>query len=103
LSLCTRAATREIFRTKLFEKLVSDVITPIIIRSLISDKQHGFVGRRSTVISLVEFYNFVLSEMENGLEFNAVNTDFSKAFDGVNHGLLLGTLTRKFRGAMIFG
>jgi hypothetical protein len=34
-----------------------DVITPII----------GFVVGRSTVTSLVEFSNFVLSEMEDGL------------------------------------
>jgi hypothetical protein len=38
---------------KLFEKLVCDVITPII-RPSISNKQHGFVGGRSKVTSLVE-------------------------------------------------
>jgi hypothetical protein len=56
------------------------VITPII-RPLISDEQHGFVGGRSMVTSLVEFSNFVLTEMEDGLQVNAVYTDFSKAFD----------------------
>jgi hypothetical protein len=35
---------------KLFEKLVCDVITPII-RPLISDEQHVFIGGRSTVTS----------------------------------------------------
>jgi hypothetical protein len=86
---------------KLFEKLVCDVITPII-RLSISDEQHGFVGGRSTVTSLVEFSNFVLSEMEDRFQVDAVYTNFSKAFDRVNHGLLVGTLTRKFRGPMIF-
>jgi hypothetical protein len=86
---------------KLFEKLVCDGFTPIIRRS-ISDEQHGFVGCRTMETSLVEFFNFVLSEMENGLQVDPVYTDFSKAFDRVNHGLLLGTLTRKFRGSMIF-
>jgi hypothetical protein len=46
---------------KLFEKLVCDVITPII-RPLISDEQHGFVGGRYTVTSLVEFSNFVFTQ-----------------------------------------
>jgi hypothetical protein len=53
------------------------------------------------VTSLVEFSKFVLSKMEDGLQVDAVYTDFSKAFHRVNHGLLLGTLTRKFRGLKI--
>jgi hypothetical protein len=69
---------------KLFAKLVCDVITPII-RPSISDEQHGFVGGRSTVTSLVEFSNFVLTEMEDGLQVDAAYTDFSKAFDKVIH------------------
>jgi hypothetical protein len=66
------------------------VITPIF------DEQHGFVFGSLTVTSLVEFSNFVLSEMEDGLQVDAVYTDFLKAFDRVNHGLLVGKLTRKF-------
>jgi hypothetical protein len=75
--------------SKLFEKLFYDVVTPIIFPS-ISDEQHGFVGGGSTVTSLVEFSNFVLSRMEDGLQVDAVYTDFSKVFDRVIHGLLLG-------------
>jgi hypothetical protein len=86
---------------KLFEKLVCDVITPII-RPLISDEQHRFVSGRSMVTNLLDFSIFFLSEIEDGLQVNAVYTDFSKAFDRVNHRLLLGTLTRKFRRPMIF-
>jgi hypothetical protein len=52
------------------------------------------------VSSLVECSNFVLSEMEDRLQVDAVYTDFLKAFDMVNHGLLLGTLTQKFRPLM---
>jgi hypothetical protein len=37
------------------------------------DNQHGFVGDRSTMTSLVEFSNFVLFKMEDGLQVNAVN------------------------------
>jgi hypothetical protein len=81
---------------KLFEKLVCDVITPIF------DEQHGFDFGSPTVTCLVEFSNLVLSEMEDGLQVDAAYTDFLKAFDRVNHGLLVGTLTRKFRDSMIF-
>jgi hypothetical protein len=58
---------------KLFEKLVCDVVTPII-RPSISDEQHGFVGGRSTVT--IVLWSFIIL------------TDFSKAFDRVYHGLL---------------
>jgi hypothetical protein len=51
---------------------------------------------------LVEFSNFALSETEDGLLVDWVYTDFAKAFERVNHVLLLGTLTRKFRRAMTF-
>jgi hypothetical protein len=73
---------------KLFEKLVCDVITLIICRS-ISDEQHSFVGGRSTVTILVKFSNFVLIEMKDRVD--AVYSNISKALDRVNHGLLLGT------------
>jgi hypothetical protein len=57
--------------------MICDEITAII-RPQISVMQHG-----STVTNLVEFSNFV-----NGHQVDEVYTDFSKAFDQVNHGLL---------------
>jgi hypothetical protein len=69
---------------------------------IFSDEQHGFFGGRSTVTSLVEFSNFILGEMENGLQVDAVYKDFSKAFDWVNHELLLGRLTWKSHFPLIF-
>jgi hypothetical protein len=44
----------------------------------------------------------VTSLVEDGLQVDAVYTDFSKAFNRVNHRLLVGTLTPKLRGPMIF-
>jgi hypothetical protein len=42
------------------------------------DNQHRFVGVRSTMTSLVDFSNFVLFEMEDGLQVDAVYTIFLK-------------------------
>jgi hypothetical protein len=80
---------------KHFEKLFCDVVTPII-RPSISAEQHGFVDGRSTV----GFSYFVLSELE-GLQVDAVYTDFLNAFNRGYYGLFLGTLTRKFENSVV--
>jgi hypothetical protein len=38
---------------------------------------------------LIEFTSFVLNCMEKGVQVDAIYTDFSKAFDKVNHNRLL--------------
>jgi hypothetical protein len=85
---------------KLLEKMVCDKLTPII-NTRISDKQHGFMKGRSTVTNLVEFSNFVIGEIENGRQVDAGYTDFSKAFDKVNHGLLCFDLSQSQVGKMM--
>jgi Reverse transcriptase (RNA-dependent DNA polymerase) len=85
---------------KMFEKMVCDKLTPII-SARISKTQHGFLKGRSTVTNLIEFSNFVIDEMENGRQVDGVYTDFSKAFDCVNHALLCYDLNRDLEGAMM--
>ena len=79
--------------------MVCDKLTPII-GTRISATQHGYMKGRSTVTNLVEFSNFVFDEMENGRQVDCVYTDFSKAFDCVNHGLLCFNLSRDLEGPM---
>jgi hypothetical protein len=43
--------------------------------------QHRFFKSRSTVTNLFEFTFYVLNFMENGVQVDAIYTDFSKAFD----------------------
>jgi hypothetical protein len=56
--------------------------------------QHGFFKGRSTVTNLIEFTSYVLNCMENGVQVDAIYTDFSKAFDKVIHRLLLRKLAK---------
>jgi hypothetical protein len=56
--------------------------------------QYGFFKGRSTVINLIEVTSYVLSCMENGVQVDAIYTDFSKALDKVSHNLLLRRLTK---------
>lgn len=77
--------------SKVFEKIVYNVIYPIIVNG-IPDSQHGFLRGRSTVSNLSLFSDFVLCNMERGGQVDVVYTDFEKAFDRVDHDLLLQKL-----------
>jgi hypothetical protein len=59
------------------------------LKKLIYVNQHGFIKNRSTVMNLLECASFVLNSIEEGWQVDSIYTDFSKAFDGVRHQLLL--------------
>lgn len=73
---------------KLFESLVTNVLTSHL-KSLITTSQHGFIKNRSTVTNLTEFTNIASNVIESGSQLDVVYTDFSKAFDKIDHELLL--------------
>nr|XP_049696601.1 uncharacterized protein LOC110382412 [Helicoverpa armigera] len=56
---------------------------------LIIPEQHGFVQRRSTTTNLMIFTNHLFENMDQRVQVDAVYTDFQKAFDKVDHLLLL--------------
>jgi hypothetical protein len=76
---------------KLFENIVTDKITPILDDSL-SQAQHGFRKGRSTTTNLMVFTSDILPLMEKGLQVDAIYTDFSKAFDRIDHDILIDKL-----------
>jgi len=62
--------------------------------SLISPCQHGFVKGRSTTTNLLELTSFVIDGFNKKWQTDVIYTDFSKAFDSVNHFLLLFKLDK---------
>lgn len=74
--------------SKLFEKLVHQAIYPFIKNNIIPE-QHGFVKSKSTITNLVVFTNFLFGNMDKQIQTDAVYTDFKKAFDRVDHEILL--------------
>lgn len=76
---------------KIFEKIVYLNIYSIISRA-IPTSQHGFLRGRSTVSNLAIFTDYVLCQMENGGQVDVIYTDFEKAFDRVDHLILLHKL-----------
>ena len=58
---------------------------------LLNVTQHGFTQGRSTITQLLSYYDTVLTMLEEKKEksVDVIYLDFSKAFDKVDHGILL--------------
>lgn len=76
---------------KLFEQILYKKILSYILK-YISNHQHGFIPKRSVCSNLVSYMEYIYESMDEGYQVDAVYTDFSKAFDSVNHKLLLSKL-----------
>lgn len=60
----------------------------------ISPNQHGFIRGRSTTTNLLSITQFIADSIDTKSQVDVVYTDFSKAFDRLDHGILLYHLDR---------
>ncbi len=78
---------------KLMEGIVRDVMYNFLNNSgVISQSQHGFRHLYSSQTSLLLCYNEYVRSVEDKCDVDVILFDFSKAFDAVNHGLLLSKM-----------
>ena len=63
------------------------------LSSLISQHQHGFLKDKSVITSMYEFSNEAVEVITNGHQMDVVYIDYAKAFDKVNHALLIEKLS----------
>lgn len=73
---------------KLLEISLYGYIYPAV-KNLISPHQHGFMESRSTITNLAVFSQYVASALDNHGQIDVIYTDFAKAFDRIDHGIIL--------------
>ena len=60
--------------------------------NLLPDGQHGFRAKRLCLTQLFSYWDNILDQMEEGKGVDSVYTDFAKAFDKCETGVLLQRL-----------
>lgn len=77
--------------SKLFKKIVLNCIK-LSVNNIVIDEQHGFHTGRSTTTCNLVLNNFIFEAFQKRSQVDVVYTDFYKAFDSVNHTVLLKVL-----------
>lgn len=93
---------RSIIKNSIFGKLFDSLLEKHLsdyIRKIITDKQHGFMPKRSTVSNLAIYNNFVIKELKKRKQVDSIYTDMRAAFDRVDH----DTLLKKLEGLGVVG
>ena len=78
---------------KVYEKAIYDRLYNYIEQfQLISNYQHGFRKNHSTETAIIQFIHNIYKAMEKRHHYIGICIDFSKAFDCLNHKILLSKL-----------
>jgi hypothetical protein len=76
---------------KVFEYLLFNFFS-FNVHPMISSCQHGFVGGRSTVTNLCTITEFLSGALDERRQVDVIYTDFSSAFDSIDHDILFKKL-----------
>lgn len=79
--------------SKVMEKIVNDnLVSYLIANKLVSDNQHGFLKRRSTVTQLLDCFHSIALSLDARNAVDITYFDLAKAFDTVSHPKLIHKL-----------
>ena len=78
---------------KIFERVIRKKLLDYLeINGLICNQQHGFISGRSCLTQLLHHFDDVLLAVTSNSDFDSIYLDYTKAFDNVDHALLLRKL-----------
>jgi len=89
--------------SKIIEKALSTKMYNFLNHSnFFADNQYGFIKGKNTESALLEFNRFIYNSIDKNKKTAAIFLDISKAFDSVNHSLLILKLEHAgFRGNIL--
>ena len=87
---------------KILEKLIHQQLSNYLEgEALLTDKQHGFRKKHSTIHSVAQLSDYISKKMDSRTPTLAAYVDFKKAFDCVQHPVLLARLSNMGVGSSI--
>lgn len=96
-SMSAASNYRPVSLTSILGKILESIIKEKLLyhldkNKLIKDTQHGFRNGKSCLTNLIEFFEQVTNDLDQGHAVDLVYLDFSKAFDKVAHCRLINKL-----------
>ena len=73
-----------------------------VVEPIINTNQHGFMNRKSCTTQLLTVYDEIEKHIDEGKQTDMIFLDFSKAFDSVDHNMLIHKIhTLGFSGKLL--
>ena len=80
---------------KVYERVIRSELLPKVIDK-IDSRQHGFLPQKSCETQLIPYYEMLAKNMNSRSRTDVIYFDFAKAFDSVNHDIILEKLKYSF-------
>ena len=80
---------------KVFEKLIRNELMDRC-SNMLNQSQHGFLPEKSCLTQMISFTESISLALNNSIRTDVVYFDFAKAFDSVNHDIILSKLKNQF-------